>query len=133
MSSGARFASPPEAGQLALLVEAKGASIFVSLYMRLRNTIHLACPIVCPPESAVISLALKPLAENMEIRVERLEAGDGIWELAALWLAVLASLRPSCTVHVGPPSCVRNHLRILVNRVIKNEKQDITSDLDRLN
>ena len=62
-----------------------------------------------------MSLALKPLAENMEIRVARLDAGDGIWLLAALWLAVLASLRPSGTVHDGPPRCVHAFVYI-VNR-----------------
>lgn len=52
-----------------------------------------------------MSRALRPLEENMERRVERLEVGAGIWLLAALRLAVLASLRPSGTVHDGPPSC----------------------------
>lgn len=51
-----------------------------------------------------MSRALRPLAENMEIKVARLEDGAGIWVLAALWLAVLASLRPNGTAHDGPPS-----------------------------
>lgn len=50
------------------------------------------------------SRAFSPLAANMEVRVERSENGEGIWLLAALWLAVLASLLPSGTVHEGPPS-----------------------------
>lgn len=58
-----------------------------------------------PPESAVSSRTLRPLEEKEETRLEKLNVGAGIWLFAALWLAVLASLRPSCTVHVGPPSC----------------------------
>jgi hypothetical protein len=38
------------------------------------------------------------------VRVLRSDDGDGIWVLAALWLAVLASLLPSGTIHEGPPS-----------------------------
>jgi hypothetical protein len=85
-------------------VVAKFGSMLVSLYMRVRNVVHRARPIVWPPESAVMSRALSPLAANWEVRVVRLANGDGSWALAALWLAVLASLRPSGTVHEGPPS-----------------------------
>ena len=62
---------------------------------------------VWPPERAVKSRALRPLAANMEVRVARLENGEGIWVLAALWFAVLASLRPRGTAHEGPPSYKR--------------------------
>ena len=58
-----------------------------------------------PPESTVKSLEVRPLAANIDVRVERSEDGPGIWLLAALWLAVLASLLPSGTLHEGPPSC----------------------------
>ena len=48
---------------------------------------------------------LRPLEAKEEVRAARLANGDGIWLLAALWLAVLASLRPRGTCHEGPPSC----------------------------
>lgn len=96
---------PPEVGQLALLEVAKFGSMLVSLYMRVLKNWHWAWPIVCPPESTVRSLAVRPLAANMDVRVERFEVGPGISLLAALWLAVLASLLPRGTVHEGPPSC----------------------------
>ena len=63
----------------------------------------------------------------MEIRVESSEEGPGISLLALLWLAVLASRRPSGTAHAGPPSCnvthdnkdkcsiIEGHARIKVN------------------
>lgn len=56
------------------------------------------------------SRALRPLAAKAVVSVGRSENGEGSSALAALWLAVLASLRPSATVHEGPPSC---HFRIL--------------------
>jgi hypothetical protein len=39
------------------------------------------------------------------VRVARSDDGEGILVLATLWLAVLASLLPSGTIHEGPPSC----------------------------
>jgi len=74
---------PPELGQLALLVVAKFGSMLVSLYMRVLKNWHCAWPIVWPPESTVRSLAVKPFAANMVIRVARSEAGEGISVLAA--------------------------------------------------
>lgn len=74
--------------------------------MRVRKVEHCAKPKVWPPERAVMSRALRPFAANIEMRVERLENGEGIWLFAALKLAVLASLLPSGTVHVGPPSYI---------------------------
>lgn len=56
------------------------------------------------PESATISVVLRPFLEKAEVRVLRLDAGLGMSLLAVLRLAVFASLRPSCTVHVGPPN-----------------------------
>nr|AFK34358.1 unknown [Lotus japonicus] len=78
--------------------------MLVSLLTRDRKNWHSAWPMVWPPESTVRSRADRPLALNMEMRVERSEDGEGISVLAFLWLAVLASLRPSGTCHVGPPS-----------------------------
>jgi len=96
--------SPPERGQFDFLKVAKFASMLVSLYMRVLKNWHSPWPMVCAPESTVRSLAVRPLAENMVVSVERSENGEGIWLFAALWLAVLASLLPSGTTHVGPPS-----------------------------
>ncbi|URE17162.1 hypothetical protein MUK42_11305 [Musa troglodytarum] len=72
-----------------------------------RKEAQRAWPMVWAPESAVMSRALRPLAAKEETSWERLEPGLGRLLLAALWLAVVASLRPSCTVHVGPPSCTQ--------------------------
>ena len=74
--------------------------------MRVRKTVHRAWPMVWLPESAVMSRALKPLLENIEMRVDRLDVGAGIWLFASVWLAVLASLLPNNTVHVCAPSCM---------------------------
>lgn len=95
---------PPVAGQVVFLVAAKLVSMLVSLYMRVLKNWHCAWPIVWAPERTVRSLDVRPLDANIEIRVERSEEGPGIWLLAALWLAVLASLLPRGTVHEGPPS-----------------------------
>lgn len=76
-----------------------------SLVIRLWKVPHLARPMVWAPERAVMSRALRPLDLNMEMRVEREAEGGGRLELAALWLAVLESRRPSCTFQEGPPSC----------------------------
>lgn len=59
---------------------------------------------VCAPESAVISLGFRPFRLNREVRLLRLEDPGGRSVVAALRLAVLASLLPSGTVHEGPPS-----------------------------
>ena len=40
----------------------------------------------------------------MEMRAERLAVGGGRLSFAALMLAVLVSLLPSSTGHVGPPN-----------------------------
>ena len=73
--------------------------------MRLRKKRQRARPTVWAPESAVMSRAERPLAANAETRDAVLEPGPGRLALAALWLAVRESFRPSCTFHVGPPSC----------------------------
>lgn len=78
-----------------------------------RKLTHWASPMVWAPDKATMSLALRPLAENMEVSVDRLEDAAGIWELAALWLAVLASLRPSATVHDVPPNYTYTHIYLL--------------------
>lgn len=69
-----------------------------------RKFLHWARPMVWAPDRTVMSLALRPLAAKREMRVERFPNGGGIWALAALRLAVVASLRPSCTVHACPPN-----------------------------
>ncbi|WVZ01544.1 hypothetical protein V8G54_027613 [Vigna mungo] len=72
--------------------------------MRALKNWHCAWPMLWPPESTVRSRALKPLAAKALVSVDRSENGEGRWALAALWLAVVASLRPRATFHEGPPS-----------------------------
>ncbi|KAI6673141.1 hypothetical protein NL676_001047 [Syzygium grande] len=62
------------------------------------------------PDRVVMSRALRPWVVEEEMRVARLEKGDGIWLLARLKLAILASHRR--TVHDGPPNCDNNSSRI---------------------
>lgn len=66
--------------------------------------VQRAKPMVWPPDRAVMSWAVRPLAAKAEMRAGRAENGEGIWVFAAAWLVVVASLRPSGTSHVGPPS-----------------------------
>jgi hypothetical protein len=54
------------------------------------------------------------LLPNMEMNVARLEPGPGMFVLAALWLAVRESVRPSGTFQVGPPSCIDQRLQSCV-------------------
>jgi len=103
-SRGAKFMSPPEAGQLDFLKVAKFVSMLVSLYIRVLKNWHSAWPMVCAPDRTVRSFRVRPLFLNMVVSVDRSEDGAGIWLFAALWLAVLASLLPSGTTHEGPPS-----------------------------
>ncbi|RDX67255.1 hypothetical protein CR513_53891, partial [Mucuna pruriens] len=84
---------------MALLDAAKFVSMLVSLYMRLLNNWHCACPMLWLPDSTIRSRVFNPLAANMEISVGRSENGEGISLLAALTLAVLASLLPRATSH----------------------------------
>ena len=56
------------------------------------------------PDSATKSLVESPRALNLEISWLRFEVGLGMPLLAADWLAVLESLLPSFTSHVGPLS-----------------------------
>lgn len=53
-----------------------------------------------------MSLAERPTALNLVIRLSRVDVGGGRTPLlAASRLAVLASLLPSLTAQLGPPSC----------------------------
>lgn len=52
-----------------------------------------------------MSLVESPKLLNLEMSWFRLEVGGGMLLLAAAWLAVLASLLPSFTFQLGPPSC----------------------------
>jgi len=56
------------------------------------------------PDKATMSLVESPTALNFEMSWLRFEVGGGMALLAADWLAVLASLLPSLTSQVGPPS-----------------------------
>jgi hypothetical protein len=56
------------------------------------------------PDNATKSLVESPRALNLEMSWLRLEVGAGMPLFAADLLAVLASLLPSFTSHVGPPS-----------------------------
>lgn len=53
-----------------------------------------------------MSLAESPRALNLERRALRLEVGGGMPLFAAALLAVVASLLPSVTLQLGPPSCI---------------------------
>lgn len=60
------------------------------------------------PARATISLAVNPLFEKEDrspLVPLRSEDGDGMSEFAVLKLALVESRLPSCTLHVGPPSC----------------------------
>lgn len=57
------------------------------------------------PESATMSVVLRPLLEKAVTRPLRSERGEGRSLLAVLKLAVVASLLPNRTVHEGPLSC----------------------------
>ncbi|CAA6673029.1 unnamed protein product [Spirodela intermedia] len=74
--------------------------------MRLRKVAQRATPKVCAPERATSSRRFSPWLAKLEMSAERLDDGPGRLLLAALWLAVLASLRPRGTVHEGPPLCM---------------------------
>lgn len=52
-----------------------------------------------------MSLAVSPLLLNLEMRVSRSSVKSGRSLEAKLLLAVVESLRPSFTVHDGPPTC----------------------------
>jgi hypothetical protein len=52
-----------------------------------------------------MSLVESPILLNLEMSWFRLEAGEGMFLMAARWLAVLASLLPSFIYQLGPPSC----------------------------
>lgn len=52
-----------------------------------------------------MSEALRPLPEKEEMRVRRSAVGPGMSVFAELKLAVVESLLPNSTVHVGPPNC----------------------------
>lgn len=52
-----------------------------------------------------MSLVLRPFFAKAEMRPLRSEFGDGRSLLASLKLAVVESLLPNRTAHVGPPSC----------------------------
>ena len=47
----------------------------------------------------------RPWLLKEEISALRLDVGAGMLLFAPLKLAVFESLRPSCTVHDGPPNC----------------------------
>lgn len=57
------------------------------------------------PDRATRSLVESPRAPNLEVRALRFEVGGGMPLFAADRLAVLASLLPSFTFQLGPPSC----------------------------
>ena len=75
-----------------------------------KKTIFIKFLIICAtkchsiPERTTISWVVKPLLEKRDIRASRSEVGAGRSELAVLKLAVVESLLPNCTVHVGPPN-----------------------------
>ena len=56
------------------------------------------------PDRVTMSIAVSPFLLNLEIRVSRSSVKSGRSLLASLLLAVVESLRPSFTVHDGPPT-----------------------------
>jgi hypothetical protein len=58
------------------------------------------------PDRVTMSLAVRPLFVKRDIRVVRSSVNNGRSVLAKLLLAVVESLRPSFTVHDGPPTCI---------------------------
>lgn len=56
------------------------------------------------PERTTISLAVNPLFEKAVMRLLRSIRGDGISLVAVSLLAVVESLLPNPTLHVGPPN-----------------------------
>jgi hypothetical protein len=60
---------------------------------------------VCAPERATMSVKVKPLGPKASLRLLMLEDGAGRALLARASFAVVESLLPSPTVHVGPPNC----------------------------
>ena len=71
--------------------------------MNVLESIILGSSIIVP-DSATKSLVESPRVLNLDISWLRFEVGLGMPLLAADWLAVLASLLPSFTSHVGPLS-----------------------------
>lgn len=63
------------------------------------------------PERVTMSVALRPFLENADVRLLRSKVGSGMSLFAELRLAVVASLRPSCTLQDGPPNfCMHNKI-----------------------
>lgn len=56
------------------------------------------------PDKATNSWVVKPLLEKNVMSCVRFKVGAGILEVAALWVAVVASLLPNSTVQLCPPS-----------------------------
>jgi len=71
--------------------------------MNVLESIILGSSIIVP-DSATKSLVESPRVLNLDISWLRFEVGLGMPLLAADWLAVLESLLPSFTSHVGPLS-----------------------------
>lgn len=57
------------------------------------------------PDNATRSVMLRPTAANLAVMLARPSVGAGIAVLAPERLAVVLSLLPSRTFHVGPPAC----------------------------
>lgn len=65
-----------------------------------------------------MSVVLRPFLEKAEIKSLKSDTGEGMSLLAALKLALVASLLPNCTVHEGPPNCnihVRKYIYIYIH------------------
>ena len=64
-----------------------------------------------------MSLVERPFALNLLMRLLRVEVGGGMTPLlAADKLALLESLLPSLTAHLGPPSCIMFNVFPVINR-----------------
>ena len=76
------------------------------MYYGMTNTHTYVCMYIerGVPERATESLAFKPLVAKVEISLSNPSVKLGRFS-AKLLLAVVESLRPSLTVHDGPPTC----------------------------
>jgi hypothetical protein len=72
------------------------------------------------PDRVTMSLGVRFFFVNRDIRVLRSSVNNGRSVFAKLLLAVVESLRPSFTVHEGPPTCIicRCYFYIIVKKKV---------------
>ncbi|KAG8484454.1 hypothetical protein CXB51_023904 [Gossypium anomalum] len=110
-SKGARLVFPPVPGQVALRSLAKAGSISIT---------HCDNQMVCPPERATRSFLFKPWFLKLLTNAGRSIDAEGSTLSANVLLAVVESLLPKRTFHVGPPSY--NNLAYELISILDNKK-----------